>query len=128
MQRLTDDQLEQIEAMLAAGGRSNGEIARDVGVSRSVVNYYRENLGRLRSRRLARQSNMPRMVEAANWFVIQEKLRGKHGDVDFNPPQPGQPTEVAPGTPDKVAVFAARLERGEPIFDPADKIPQNCPD
>jgi hypothetical protein len=42
-------------------------------------------------------------------------------------PLPAEPTNATPGSVEKIAVFVARLTRGEAIFHPADRTLDNVP-
>jgi len=43
-------------------------------------------------------------------------------DRDFSPRPAAEPTTARPGTPEKIEVMAARLQRGEEIFHPDDPV------
>ena len=46
--------------------------------------------------------------------------RGVGNGVNAAAPPPAEPTDAAPGTPEKVAVLAARAARGESLWHPSD--------
>lgn len=53
---------------------------------------------------------------------VNETIRELGDDGPFRPAPCRQPTRCSPGTANKIAVLAERMERGEELFHPEDRL------